>query len=361
MAQSNLFALNELLEKIKAGEGTAKTNLEALNALCVLSGGQGGHKTNLDALNEILTVFSPASPSQEKNLSVTENGNYEVIPDENFVLSKVAVSVDVPSLPEQAKTVTITKNGTTEILPDEGFTLSSITAEVSVASEGGEMKLAPFTTYTGGTISNYVQAVDFSKLDFSSATSFRGFFQGLQKLTEVIFPESSAIASKVSLEHFASTCTNLISLDLSSFNFLGGISSLQNFAYNSSNLISVNFGANKLAGATRMDSAFYNCSKMVSCDISAIDTRLITNVNQCFYRCSNLENLVVGENFLANASVTNFALSYSNKLTHDSLVRLLQKLATRDNAPTLVLGSTNLAKLTEEEKAIATDKGWVLS
>lgn len=324
MAETNLFALNELLEKIKAGEGTAKTNLEALNALCVLSGGQGGHRTNLDALNEILKVFSPASPSQEKNLAVIENGNYEVIPDENFVLSKVAVSVDVPA-------------------------------------GGGEMKLAPFSSYTGGTIANYVQSIDFSKMDFSSATSFRGFFQGLQKLTEVIFPDSSNIASKVTLEHFASSCTNLTALDLSSFNFLGGVSSLQNFAYSSSNLVAVNFGINQMAGATRMDSAFYSCSRMVSCDLSAVDTSLITNVNQCFYRCSNLENLVVGENFLANSSVTNFALSYSNKLKHDSLLGILQKLATRDNAPTLVLGATNLGKLTEEEKAIATDKGWVLS
>lgn len=324
MADSNLFALNELLEKIKAGEGTAKTNLEALNMLCILSGGQGGHKTNLDALNEILSVFSPASPSQEKNLSVTENGAYEVLPDEGYTLAKVGVSVDVPA-------------------------------------GGGEMKLAPFSTYTGGTISNYVQAVDFSKLDFSSATSFRGFFQGLQHLTEVIFPESATITNKVTLELFASGCYGLISLDLSSFTFLGGVSSLQNFAYSCSKLTSVTFGANQMSGVTRMDNAFYSCSKMVSCDLSAINTSLITNVNQSFYRCTALENLVVGENFLENAFVTNFAISYSTKLTHDSILGILQNLATRDNAPTLVLGANNLGKLTEEEKAIATDKGWVIS
>lgn len=324
MADTNLFALNELLEKIKAGEGTAKTNLEALNALCVLSGGQGGHKTNLDALNEILTVFSPASPSQEKNLAVTENGNYEVIPDEGHVLSKVAVSVEVPA-------------------------------------GGGELKLEPFSAYNGGTIANYTEVADFSKLDFSTAPSFRGFLQGLQSLTEVIFPASSIIKNEVTLDYFAATCSRLRALDLSSFNFLGGVSSLQSFAYSSSNLISVSFGTNPFSGATSIYQAFYNCGKLVSCDLSAIDTSLITNVNQCFYRCSALENLSVGENFLANASVTNFALSYSNKLTHDSLLGILQKLATRDNAPTLVLGSTNLAKLTEEEKAIATDKGWVIS
>ena len=64
---------------------------------------------------------------------------------------------------------------------------------------------------------------------------------------------------------------------------------------------------------------------------------------------------------------TDFNISISLKscisLTHDCLVNMLNNLKdlTGDAAKTLTLGTTNLAKLTDEEKAIATNKNWTLS
>ena len=74
----------------------------------------------------------------------------------------------------------------------------------------------------------------------------------------------------------------------------------------------------------------------------------------------------------------NIKVSYKirvSTLTHDSLVSMIANLAdmtTTDNqtwctnnslttTPTLTLGSTNLAKLTDAEKKVATDKGWILA
>lgn len=56
-------------------------------------------------------------------------------------------------------------------------------------------------------------------------------------------------------------------------------------------------------------------------------------------------------------------LSSSSLLEHDSIVNLLENLKdlTGETAKTLKLGSVNLAKLTDEEKAIATNKNWTLS
>lgn len=48
------------------------------------------------------------------------------------------------------------------------------------------------------------------------------------------------------------------------------------------------------------------------------------------------------------------------KLTVDSLLSLLNALADGVTDKTCKIGTTNLAKLTEEQKAIATDKGWTL-
>lgn len=64
-----------------------------------------------------------------------------------------------------------------------------------------------------------------------------------------------------------------------------------------------------------------------------------------------------------NYNLTGLSLNTSYYLEHDSIVNMLENLAnlTGSTAKTLSIGSTNLAKLTDEEKAIATNKNWTLS
>ena len=66
-----------------------------------------------------------------------------------------------------------------------------------------------------------------------------------------------------------------------------------------------------------------------------------------------------------NSSDTTLKLRYSTKLTHESLMNVINNLydiKTKGVKPQqLVLGTTNLAKLTSEEIAIATEKGWNVS
>jgi hypothetical protein len=49
------------------------------------------------------------------------------------------------------------------------------------------------------------------------------------------------------------------------------------------------------------------------------------------------------------------------KLTHDSLMSIINALPVSTGGYTCTLNATNLAKLTDEEKAIAIDKGWTLN
>jgi len=81
-----------------------------------------------------------------------------------------------------------------------------------------------------------------------------------------------------------------------------------------------------------------------------------TAFSRMFEYCGSLED-INGE-LCANESLD---LSYSPLLTHQSLVNVLNSIRTVSHAPTLTLGATNLAKLTDEEKAIATGKGWTLA
>ncbi|MBQ8756817.1 MAG: hypothetical protein IJZ48_01035 [Oscillospiraceae bacterium] len=87
-------------------------------------------------------------------------------------------------------------------------------------------------------------------------------------------------------------------------------------------------------------------------------TKVQNGINTAFNGCYALENIVVEGDILQDIN-----FSYSSKLTHDSLMSILGALVNNTEGTTLTctLGATNLAKLTDEEKAIATQKGWTLA
>ena len=56
-----------------------------------------------------------------------------------------------------------------------------------------------------------------------------------------------------------------------------------------------------------------------------------------------------------------FDISASEKFEESDLVTILNNIATVTSTQTLTMGAANLAKLTDAEKAIATNKGWTLA
>ena len=106
---------------------------------------------------------------------------------------------------------------------------------------------------------------------------------------------------------------------------------------------------------------FYRCYELVTVKkIIFEDTvKTLTNV---FRDCESLTNLTI-EGTIAAPTVS---LSYSPLLTHESIMCVINHLKdfsadTSGTTYTLGLGATNLAKLTDAEKAIATEKGWTLA
>lgn len=63
---------------------------------------------------------------------------------------------------------------------------------------------------------------------------------------------------------------------------------------------------------------------------------------------------------LPNINMSNIGLDYSKQLTVDSIVGLLNALPQSDKGYSFQIGSDNIAKLSDEQKAIATNKGWTL-
>ena len=108
------------------------------------------------------------------------------------------------------------------------------------------------------------------------------------------------------------------------------------------------------SNGTRFSYMFNNCYSLGT--IPQLNTSKGTDFRYMVDDCKSLTTL--GGFVGLSASLI---LSSSTKLTHDSLMNVINNLATVTSSTTLTLGSTNLAKLTDEEKKIATDKGWTLA
>lgn len=113
---------------------------------------------------------------------------------------------------------------------------------------------------------------------------------------------------------------------------------------------------------------FFKCTSLTT--VPMLDASKIINVYNMFNNCSSLvtlgglKNLGMSypTNWIDNVSEATLNLSDSPLLTHDSLMNVINNLydiKSKGVKPqTLKLGNTNKAKLTTEEIAIATNKGW---
>ena len=121
--------------------------------------------------------------------------------------------------------------------------------------------------------------------------------------------------------------------------------------YNCSSL--TEFPPLDLHNGTNFGEAWKNCSSLT--DFAQVDLSAGTDFGGAWNGCSNLTNLggfgVIKESF---------SLSDSPKLTVESLMNVINQAATV-TGKTMTLGSTNLAKLTDEQKSVATSKGWTLA
>lgn len=100
---------------------------------------------------------------------------------------------------------------------------------------------------------------------------------------------------------------------------------------------------------------FQRCSKLET--VRKIICSKTAKLSGIFYQCSALKN-VTFEGEIGYG----FDVSSSSVITHDSLMSIINALETKTSGThTMIFGATNLAKLTDAEKAIATEKGWTLA
>lgn len=288
----------------------------------------------------------------------------------------------IDTLHAQSKTVTPSTSQQT-VQPDSGYNaLSSVTVQAvtsaidaSIAPENIKQGVT-ILGVTGGlisdeqAISDYINIIERNNIDnYAIPTSVtrigNGAFYMMSNLRSVVIPNTvthigTYAFSGTGLTHVTIPASVVTYGDWHAFSDCKSLESvtLQTTALN----IRMFQGCSRLGavaiprGTTRIPGfCFYNCTALSSVSLPSTLTSVDSSA---FMSCSALENVTLESGFNCGIS-----LSASTRYSADTLVAMLQALADRtgQSAYTLTLGATNLSKLSNEQKAIATSKNWNLA
>lgn len=225
------------------------------------------------------------------------------------------------------------------------------------------------------------------KCGYSTATSFEGIikYEDTSNVTDMSYMFNACEVLRKIPEIDTSNVTNMSNM----FNYCRQLYMENLPKLNTSKVTDMSYMFQETAGekAPELDtSKVTNMSNMFSCQLSNRNLILplydTSNVTSMRYMCDNrgamkivpafnVQNVTNMFNMLGGCyslteihmygMKTNFDISASTKFTREALVEILNNLATVTSTQTLTMGSTNLAKLTDEDKAIATGKGWTLA
>ena len=196
--------------------------------------------------------------------------------------------------------------------------------------------------------------------DTSGVTNMNHMFSGCQALTSIPSIDTSQVTNMSYLFDGCRSLQQIPLLDTSSVTDMSGI-------FNKcTSLITVpQFDTSKV---TMMGGMFYGCDSLKT--IPELDASSAVHVWEIFETLAPIENFGGLKNLGYSYSINEDAnypfyelrLDHLTKLTHDSLMNVINNLydiKSKGVKPqTLQLGDINKAKLTAEEIAIATNKGW---
>ncbi|WP_316607840.1 leucine-rich repeat domain-containing protein [uncultured Ruminococcus sp.] len=141
---------------------------------------------------------------------------------------------------------------------------------------------------------------------------------------------------------------------LSTINLPDSITSIGQSAFqNCSSLSTINLPDSIVLIGTE---AFHDCSSLTTINLP---NSIVSISGNAFLGCFSLVSVTLESGFNCN----NLNLSASTRYTAETIVSWLEALEDRtgQTAFKLTIGTTNLNKLTAEQKAIATNKNWTLA
>lgn len=208
---------------------------------------------------------------------------------------------------------------------------------------------------------------DLSNLDTSNVISMESMFEYSSISTlDVSNFDTRNVTTMKGMFSYASSLT---SLDISNFD-TSKVTEIDKMFSNNKKLTSLKLPSINGKLIKTLNTVFYDTRELVTLNLGHWDLSNVSEMSSPFYNMSKLENftfpLNLGAGFdtsmAANHSFCKIDLSKSTLLTHDSLMSVINNIydiASKGcKVQTLSIGSTNLSKLTEDEIAIATNKGW---
>ena len=201
---------------------------------------------------------------------------------------------------------------------------------------------------------NNANLLTVTKLNISKLTSLSNLFFNCKNLIAVECAKDWDTSNITSFDSAFYLCSKLAELDVSNWN-VGNATSFWRAFYGCSTLTELDMSKWDTRNVTGLDSMFRGCNRLTSLDLSNWDTSKVNSMSNMFNGCSQLTSLDSMQNVSVNLDLS------STILDTTSLLDVIDNLATITTTQTLTLGSTLLAKLTEEQIAIATNKGWNIS
>lgn len=308
--------------------------------------------------------------------TITENGTYKAIDDNLDGYSQVEVNIGKYT----PRTISFNNYTGTELTYEtKNIDTSKITSMAKMFNDCQKLTILDLSNFNTSNVTSMslmfydcykLSNLDLSNFDTSKVTRFDYMFYKCYALTSLDLSNFDT-SNATRMDEMFDYCQKLTNLNLSNF----VTSKVTNFNHMFSNceiLQTLTFDNIDTSNATNLSGMFYNCRMIFT--IPTLNGSKATFLNSLFYNCFNLTNfngiINLGQAYsiTQNANYYNYTLDISNSyrnLTHESLVNIINNLydiKTKGVKPQkLVLGTTNLAKLSEEERNIAVSKGWTLS
>ena len=278
-----------------------------------------------------------AFETEEKNVTITENGTQEVLPSVGKdALSKVVINTEIPIKEEQSKNIEIKENGTISLLPDEGKVLNEVSITTNVPQSGVPEKGIIFSDYDSDGYPHTITIKQLSLIHYMLAQANiyisdsnnrilgrvekvnienKGLFEGFPenffeslislKTINILMDYSDSVYYKDTA--FSNTgIKNIIFKNIQSDNNFG-----KNICNRCIKLTNVTFeNCNNIKNIKYQ--AFNNCSSLTNITIPNTVTTIDT---YAFYGCNNLINLTIPENVTTIGGYGLYIGTRTNKTT----------------------------------------------
>ena len=207
-------------------------------------------------------------------------------------------------------------------------------------------------------------------LDVSNVTNMDYMFQNCNNLILIDGIKDWDVSKVTTMNSMFYNCKNLTSIDGIKDWDTSKVTNMGNMFYNCENLTSIDLSGCNTSGVTTMDGMFNGCKNLTSVSSIRADKISISTYSSPFGTSNNTVLTDFGGFInLKNSWNGNHCVNKLTVLSHQSLINILNGLydfTGNNQTPTssqgkIKFGSTHLATLSDDEKAIATNKGWTLS